>query len=202
MDSWPLAICTSLVTTSAWCIQSVQTGKRGRFDPSTRHRAFKPVPEIAAPSAAPHAQHPSYPQPSLSLASPPTHARTRPLFVNLEEQMRMHQIPLLTELPPPAELDSSYDLLVDAVFGFSFTGAVRPPFDVVLRSLAASSLPLLSVDIPSGSSLQILLDPVRSCQIPPDPARQIPLDAPDPPPDAPPLCRPPPLRRSPLRLGR
>jgi len=75
---------------------------------------------------------------------------SKPLFVNLAEQMKMNGIPLLIELPQQPNLDTDYDLLVDAVFGFTFAGAVRAPFDVLLQQLKESSLPLLSVDIPSG----------------------------------------------------
>ncbi|KAJ1330146.1 YjeF family domain-containing protein [Batrachochytrium salamandrivorans] len=34
--------------------------------------------------------------------------------------------------------------------GFSFSGDIRPPFDSILRSLKASTLPIVSIDIPSG----------------------------------------------------
>lgn len=44
------------------------------------------------------------------------------------------------------------DLIVDAVFGFSFdpVNGVRPPFDTVLKYLESSKTPIVSVDIPSG----------------------------------------------------
>ncbi|KAL1519718.1 hypothetical protein AB1Y20_023228 [Prymnesium parvum] len=79
----------------------------------------------------------------------------QPLFVNLVEQMRMCRIPVLTSLPPQPELDSNYDVLVDAIFGFSFAGEVRAPFDEALAGLAASSLPLCSIDIPSGWDVEL-----------------------------------------------
>ncbi len=42
-------------------------------------------------------------------------------------------------LPSPS-LSSSFDLLVDAVFGFSFAGGtVRPPFDAILSALAGAA---------------------------------------------------------------
>jgi len=47
-------------------------------------------------------------------------------------------------------LKSSYDVILDAIFGFSFHPPVRPPFDAVLPLLASSGLPIVSVDIPSG----------------------------------------------------
>ena len=47
-------------------------------------------------------------------------------------------------------MKSSYDVILDAIFGFSFHPPVRPPFDAVLPLLASSGLPIVSVDIPSG----------------------------------------------------
>ncbi|KAH8919961.1 YjeF N-terminal domain-like protein [Atractiella rhizophila] len=49
------------------------------------------------------------------------------------------------------------DLTVDAIFGFSFEGEPRPPFNVILQDFAKNGrgdltkkTPVLSVDIPSG----------------------------------------------------
>lgn len=59
-------------------------------------------------------------------------------------------------LPPSAETSAlsealrSSDVILDAIFGFSFKGPVRPPFDEALRLIAGSKLPIVSVDIPSG----------------------------------------------------
>ena len=53
--------------------------------------------------------------------------------------------------PPPAS--SSFSLVVDGVFGFSFKGDVRPPYDAVLRWMADAvkgGARLASIDIPSG----------------------------------------------------
>jgi NAD(P)H-hydrate epimerase len=49
----------------------------------------------------------------------------------------------------------SFDLVVDGLFGFSFRGAPRPPFDTLLRLLCSSAggaPPVASIDIPSGAS--------------------------------------------------
>ena len=59
-------------------------------------------------------------------------------------------------LPPSPETSSlsqalrSSDVILDAIFGFSFKEPVRAPFDDVLRLIAGSRLPIVSVDIPSG----------------------------------------------------
>ncbi|KAF9974761.1 hypothetical protein BGZ73_001787 [Actinomortierella ambigua] len=42
------------------------------------------------------------------------------------------------------------DLIVDAIFGFSFTGEVRAPFGPVIEALKKTKLPIVSVDIPSA----------------------------------------------------
>ena len=42
------------------------------------------------------------------------------------------------------------DVILDAIFGFSFKPPVRSPFDAALPLLAQSGLPIVSVDIPSG----------------------------------------------------
>ena len=39
---------------------------------------------------------------------------------------------------------------MDAIFGFSFSGPIRAPFDEALSLLIKSKLPIVSVDIPSG----------------------------------------------------
>src|SRR6267154_554791 len=49
----------------------------------------------------------------------------------------------------PRVLQSS-DVILDAIFGFSFKSPVRAPFDNALKLISASGLPIVSVDIPSG----------------------------------------------------
>ena len=71
---------------------------------------------------------------------------SKPLFVNLATQMEMNGIPLLDALPSPLNAD----VVLDAIFGFSFKGAVRAPFDAILPALRDSGVPLVSVDVPSG----------------------------------------------------
>lgn len=45
---------------------------------------------------------------------------------------------------------SDHDIILDAIFGFSFKPPVRAPFDTALPLLSSSGLPIVSVDIPSG----------------------------------------------------
>jgi NAD(P)H-hydrate epimerase len=45
---------------------------------------------------------------------------------------------------------SEFALIVDAIFGYSFSGDVRAPFDSILARLNKVSVPIASLDIPSG----------------------------------------------------
>ena len=42
------------------------------------------------------------------------------------------------------------DVILDAIFGFSFKPPIRSPFDEILPILNSVRLPIVSVDIPSG----------------------------------------------------
>lgn len=62
----------------------------------------------------------------------------------------------IKSLPIDATIDvlrstlSTSDVILDAIFGFSFKGPVRAPFDEVLPLISSSKKPIVSVDIPSG----------------------------------------------------
>ena len=56
----------------------------------------------------------------------------------------------LEETPNASYINENYNFVVDAIFGFSFRGDVRAPFDVILDVLKAVSVPIASVDVPSG----------------------------------------------------
>ena len=66
-------------------------------------------------------------------------------------------IPFLDDIPKPSQIDSDYKFIVDAIFGFSFKGNARPPFTDVLSALKEVTIPVCSVDIPSGEIKQISL---------------------------------------------
>lgn len=75
----------------------------------------------------------------------------KPLFEGLTTQCQKMDIPFLSEFPAEAALiDELYGLVVDAIFGFSFTGAVREPFGSILSTLEHVTVPVASIDIPSG----------------------------------------------------
>ena len=42
------------------------------------------------------------------------------------------------------------DIILDALFGFSFKGDVRDPFKEIIQIFEKTSKPIVSVDIPSG----------------------------------------------------
>ncbi|XP_072173750.1 NAD(P)H-hydrate epimerase-like [Diadema setosum] len=72
------------------------------------------------------------------------------LFNNLTTQCATLDIPFLSYLPSSSLINSSYNFVVDALFGFSFKGEVRAPFGEVLETLKSISVPLCSIDVPSG----------------------------------------------------
>lgn len=53
-------------------------------------------------------------------------------------------------------IDEAYNLVIDAIFGFSFKGAVREPFGSILDTLKKTTVPIASIDIPSGQSSPVL----------------------------------------------
>ncbi|KAM5256624.1 NAD(P)H-hydrate epimerase isoform 3-T3 [Ctenodactylus gundi] len=75
----------------------------------------------------------------------------KPLFTALVTQCQKMDIPFLGEMPSePTMIDELYELVVDAIFGFSFKGEVREPFRSILSVLNELTVPIASIDIPSG----------------------------------------------------
>ncbi|ROL45054.1 NAD(P)H-hydrate epimerase [Anabarilius grahami] len=72
------------------------------------------------------------------------------LFQNLATQCEKMDISFLSEMPEADVIDEAYNLVVDAIFGFSFKGAVREPFGDILSQLKKITVPIASIDIPSG----------------------------------------------------
>jgi NAD(P)H-hydrate epimerase len=57
----------------------------------------------------------------------------------------------VNDLPNDEDLNSGYDIIIDAIFGYSFKGtSLRAPFDRVIAALKRTTVPIASVDIPSG----------------------------------------------------
>lgn len=72
---------------------------------------------------------------------------TNPLFLDLLTQCRALSIPIRTQDDP-----NRYDMILDAVFGFSFTfgSGIRAPYASILEAIKASTVTVVSIDIPSG----------------------------------------------------
>lgn len=74
----------------------------------------------------------------------------KPLYDNLLHQCLAMDIPVVEVAPTAELLDSSYHLVVDALFGFSFKPPVRPLFVPILEAMQHTKSPICSIDIPSG----------------------------------------------------
>ena len=67
----------------------------------------------------------------------------KPLYHGLVTQLQSLQIPFVTaEDLAAAPLKQQADIVIDAIFGFSFKGAPRPPFDKILDVSACGCPPL------------------------------------------------------------
>merc|ERR1712168_191556 len=74
----------------------------------------------------------------------------KPLYQNLTTQCLRYEIAVLDQMPEASDLNSRYSLIVDALFGFSFVGPPIPQFAIILDTLKASDVPIISIDVPSG----------------------------------------------------
>ncbi|KAI2611867.1 YjeF N-terminal domain-like protein [Hypoxylon sp. NC1633] len=73
------------------------------------------------------------------------------LYQRLAKQLEDLEVPFVEDFPLAIK---STDHVVDAVFGFSFSGEVREPFPAVIRALEDTKLPVTSVDAPSSWSIE------------------------------------------------
>lgn len=64
--------------------------------------------------------------------------------------MKIPVLPPSNDMTPLRDALARSDVVLDAIFGFSFKPPVRSPFDGALPLITASGLPIVSVDIPSG----------------------------------------------------
>ena len=94
----------------------------------------------------------------------PKAGRSNPLlYANLVQQCEDLGIPVVTAAGEVGALTQQlalagssggcdFDVVVDALFGFSFSGQAREPYAALIAAMttAASAVPTLSVDIPSG----------------------------------------------------
>jgi len=75
---------------------------------------------------------------------------SKEIYQRLKTQCDNMKIPTTSDLDSLKAALASSDVILDAIFGFSFKPPVRAPFDEVLPLLTKSKLPIVSVDIPSG----------------------------------------------------
>lgn len=68
------------------------------------------------------------------------------IFVRLQKQLHALHIPFTDDFNKSL---ADTDLLVDALFGFSFQPPVREPFDECIKAFVDAKVPVLSIDIPS-----------------------------------------------------
>jgi NAD(P)H-hydrate epimerase len=77
----------------------------------------------------------------------PKRSSKQPHYENLVQQCEDVGIPVLYDTPVDM---NQYDAVVDAIFGFSFQGDPRPPFDGILEQMKTTTAATFAVDIPSG----------------------------------------------------
>ncbi|KAI1803466.1 YjeF N-terminal domain-like protein [Daldinia bambusicola] len=73
------------------------------------------------------------------------------LYQRLAKQLEDLEVPFVEDFTTAIK---STDHIIDAVFGFSFSGEVREPFPAVIRALEETKLPVTSVDAPSSWNIE------------------------------------------------
>lgn len=68
-------------------------------------------------------------------------------------QLQNLSVPFISAEDFPSALKGS-DLLVDAIFGFSFGGPLREPFPSIISQIESGTTPVLSVDAPSSWDIE------------------------------------------------
>eukprot|EP01121_Diplochlamys_sp_Union-15-3_P001422 TRINITY_DN1122_c0_g1_i3.p1 TRINITY_DN1122_c0_g1~~TRINITY_DN1122_c0_g1_i3.p1 ORF type:complete len:243 (-),score=44.70 TRINITY_DN1122_c0_g1_i3:119-775(-) len=78
--------------------------------------------------------------------------KDQPPFKGLIKQCEHLKIPIHKNQPTldPKEIH----LIVDAIFGYSFTGEIRSPFDAIIKNVNDCKIPVFSIDIPSGWNVE------------------------------------------------
>ncbi|KAF3014205.1 hypothetical protein E8E14_007552 [Neopestalotiopsis sp. 37M] len=73
------------------------------------------------------------------------------LYQRLAKQLEDLEVPFVEDFSSAAK---STDHIVDAIFGFSFSGEVREPFPAVIKALEETKVPVTSVDAPSSWNIE------------------------------------------------
>ena len=69
----------------------------------------------------------------------------------LKKQLEDLKVPFTEDFT--SALDNT-DHIIDAIFGFSFSGEVREPFPKVIEALTSTKIPVLAVDAPSSWGIE------------------------------------------------
>ncbi|ETS73960.1 NAD(P)H-hydrate epimerase [Pestalotiopsis fici W106-1] len=73
------------------------------------------------------------------------------LYQRLAKQLEDLEVPFVEDFSSAVK---STDHIVDAIFGFSFSGEVREPFPAVIKALEETNIPVTSVDAPSSWNIE------------------------------------------------
>jgi NAD(P)H-hydrate epimerase len=73
------------------------------------------------------------------------------LYGRLRKQLEQLKVPFTDDF---VSAMGKSDYVIDAIFGFSFSGEVREPFPGVIKALAESKVPVLAVDAPSSWNIE------------------------------------------------
>jgi len=73
------------------------------------------------------------------------------LYQRLSTQLKNLNIPFTEDFQKAV---AETDHIVDAIFGFSFSGEIREPFPAVIQALQESAVPVTSVDAPSSWDIE------------------------------------------------
>ena len=57
---------------------------------------------------------------------------------------------------------SSYDLIVDAIYGIGIHGEIKEPYYSLISKMNQSGIPVVSIDVPSGLGTNMAVRPVRT----------------------------------------
>eukprot|EP01122_Echinamoeba_exundans_P000698 TRINITY_DN10626_c0_g1_i1.p1 TRINITY_DN10626_c0_g1~~TRINITY_DN10626_c0_g1_i1.p1 ORF type:complete len:215 (+),score=23.52 TRINITY_DN10626_c0_g1_i1:1-645(+) len=60
------------------------------------------------------------------------------LYKNITRQCEKLNISIKNSLPEVEDIQKNYNLIVDAIFGFSFAGEIRAPFDKIITAISSS----------------------------------------------------------------
>ncbi|RYP02025.1 hypothetical protein DL764_005993 [Monosporascus ibericus] len=96
--------------------------------------------------AARHLRHYGY-QPTIFYPKRSKHD----LYQRLSKQLEDLDVPFVEDFSKAVK---STDHIIDAIFGFSFSGEVREPFPAVIEALQDAKVPVTSVDAPSSWNIE------------------------------------------------